>query len=125
MTRFALALCLVGCNVPAVDYLVTDAGQPSTTFRQGLDGYNGTQDTFIDMVQSSTNFGDAINLRWTSENNVHALLRFDGIMDRIPPNATIRDALLVLYVISAGSPSGMLYEITGNWTEATTCSVTE
>jgi hypothetical protein len=121
--RLALgALVVTGCNVPAVDYLVADAGLPSTTFRQGLDGYNGTQDTFIDMAQSSTNFGDAINLRWTLENNVHTLLRFDGIMDRIPPNATIRDALLEIYVINAGSPSGMLYEITGNWTESTTYS---
>ena len=120
MRRALVAIILAACNVPAVDYLPTDAGLPMTTFRNGLDGYTGTQDTFIDAAQPMTGFGDAINLRWSEENSAHTLLQFNGIMDRIPANATIRDALLELYILDAGSPSGMLFEITGTWTEATT-----
>lgn len=118
--RLALAFVLVGCNVPAVDYLVVDAAPPMTTFRDGLDGYGGTQDTFISMATPVTSYGTSQNLLWSMTNNQHTLLRFDGIMDRIPPTATIRDALLELYVLEAGSTSGMLYEIVGNWDESTT-----
>lgn len=120
LALLAVALAVVGCNVPEVDYIVTDGALPSTTFRDGLDGYGGTQDTFIDSMAPMTAQGASQSLQWTTSNNTHALLRFDGIMDRIPATATIRDALLELYIVTPGSPSGMLFEIVGNWDESTT-----
>jgi hypothetical protein len=117
--RALVLLALAGCNVPAVDYIVTDASIPSTKFRQGLDGYGGTLDTIIDSINDVSRGGE-FALQWTTTNSTHALLRFDGIFDRLAPSVTILDAVLELRVVSPGSPSGMLYEITTDWDESVT-----
>jgi hypothetical protein len=120
VVKRALVLALVaGCNVPAVDYILTDASRPSTRFRQGVDGYVGTLDTNIDAVNDVSRGGE-IFLEWSTNNSRHALLRFDGIFDRLGPSVTLDDAILVLRVTAPGSPSGMLYEIIRDWDESTT-----
>ncbi|MFN0250771.1 MAG: hypothetical protein ACKV2T_28080 [Kofleriaceae bacterium] len=119
MIRATLALVLVaGCNVPAVDYIVTDSALPTTTFRWGLDGYNGTLDTTIDTMSGPR--GSDVTLAWTTTNDTHTLIRFDGIFDRLGTSFTVRDAILELNVLGAGSPSGMVYELVGNWNVGTT-----
>lgn len=121
MRRFAqLALVMLGaCNVPEVDYIAIDGGNSnSMVLRQGEAGYMGTQDTYISTVPVPGHGAD-LDMRWSTTDNQYSLIRFDGL-DRIPAGSTIRDALLEIYVLDAGSPSGMIYEVTSSWDESTT-----
>jgi len=120
LALLVVAVAAVGCDVPEVDYIVADAAFPSVDLRQGIDGYAGTVDTYIDSMSPNVPQGSSDNLLWSTSFNAHALLRFENLTDHIPQGSTVRDALLYIYVVTPGSPSGMLYEVTSNWDESTT-----
>jgi hypothetical protein len=92
-------------------------------FQDGLNGYTGTQDTFI-MYNSENNFGirNIIYLKELSgagytDRTANALFSFD--ISAIPANMHITSATLSLYkALETVDPIGSLYKITsGPWVE--------
>lgn len=103
----------------------------TVTFRNGLNSYNSTADTFIRQQNVNQNNGSTEDLRWdTEENGVntpqYSLLRFDDIFgaaqDQIPPGSTISSAMLT-YTVGGDSgavgDNGELHESLVVWDEAT------
>lgn len=115
-----LTCALAACDVPQVDYLLTDAGASVVMLRDGVDGYMGTRDTFISGGMPTTSFGMLEMLQWTTSPESYTLIRFEGIQAAVPAGSVIEDAVLELNVISNGSPSAMLYELGTTWSETTT-----
>lgn len=115
-----LACTVAACDVPQVDYLLTDAGASVVTLRDGVDGYAGTRDTFISGGMPTTSFGMLDMLQWTTTPDSSALIRFEEIQAAVPAGSVIEDAVLELNVIGNGSPSAMLYELATTWSETTT-----
>lgn len=124
----ALVLAAAGCNslLGIEDLTLVDARPPDARVnyevREGVDGYAMTRDTFITDLEATTAHGDAVDLQWSTTNNVHALLRFDDLFGTggIPAGSTIQMAILEVEVIEAGSASGQLYEVASDWDESTT-----
>jgi len=72
-------------------------GPTTITLQEGLDEYAGTADTYIDLGNPDTNWGEADRLRTKTTENADALVRFD--LSGIPAGATITQATLRLYAI--------------------------
>jgi len=104
----------------------------SATFRQGLDGYNGVKDTYIDstvLPWSSVTQQNEIVMRVRQKNVKSALLYFD--VSSIPANATIKSATLKVYASYGSLPNLLLsgYALkkpwdvnTANWWNASSMS---
>jgi hypothetical protein len=102
----------------------------SISFRQGVSGYSGTRDTYVDASAPDTNFGTAA-IGWVdgdrvsggAEQAAQSLIRFDAIFDpgNIPAGAQIESAQLVLHTDSAtDSQTGntiSLYRLLDGWQE--------
>jgi len=95
--------------VPPITGVFT--GEPApivATFRQGLSAYSGCHDTFITSDQPGVTFGTAQNISVDGDSGAatglqaaQALVRFDNLFgptsDRIPTNAVIVSAKLILW----------------------------
>ncbi|OWY63865.1 hypothetical protein B7486_50565, partial [cyanobacterium TDX16] len=122
-----LALFLLGSLMAAPVSGVT------LTFREGLNGYTGTQDTYIqqDPANQGTNNGAALDFGWDGDDpastgfDVDGLIRFDSIFgaggSQIPLGAEITEATLFLTVFNTGDV-GSVRRVLTNWTEASTYS---
>ena len=98
------------------------------SFQEGVNGYSGTQDTYLAQAAAATSHGALDIWRWDSENPAPSaeigLIRFDGIFGngpgQIPLDAEILAASLTLVVAdpSAG-PAGTINEASVAWAEAT------
>ena len=112
---------------------VPPAGIPNV-FRQGIGGYAGAVDTWLDGNNASTVLGAAATFRWDGEDPAggppdYALLRFDNIFGtnpgQLPPNATIVSAQLRYSVSNAANDQGNpanVYEVMVDWDGNTTYS---
>jgi hypothetical protein len=102
----------------------------SISFRQGVSGYTGTRDTYIDASDPDANFGgdatawvDGDRVSGGADQPAQSLIRFDSIFDpgNIPAGAQIESAQLVLHTNSAAnsqSPNTMsLFRLLGGWQE--------
>lgn len=105
------------------------------TFRQGVDGYAGTRDTYLSAAEASTNNaaatglwvdGDASDVAGSQPRQ--ALLQFDGILGsgKIPAGAVIESATLGLRTgttpQSHSADPMTLSRMLGPWTDASTWS---
>jgi hypothetical protein len=95
--------------------------------QQGLDGYQGSDDTFIHSWYPTDNFAYSPTLRLRSLNESSLMLRFD--VSSIPISATVQSAALSIYVYSCSNANGMpvwAYGLTRPWlvTETTWISAT-
>ncbi len=108
------------------------AGPPDTTtfvFRDGLDGYAGTADTYIRQSDPAASFGLLETFIWDTDDppgtgaNTFALLRFDDIIGnvvgQIPPGAAIVSARL-MYEVLDGVGRARVQEVLVDWDESTT-----
>jgi len=106
------------------------AGPTTISFQEGVGGFAGTQDTYVDQTASEAGIGHGSldNWRWDTENPApepeFGLIRFDGIFGsgpgQIPPGSAISSATLRLVVFNAGvSPAGSINESAVVWDEAT------
>ena len=100
-----------------------DAPPPASvtlTFRNGENGYTGTQDAFIRGSNPDTPRGKASLLTWTTKGDKSALVQFDNVFgngpDQVPIGATITSATLTLEVYDDGI-AAEVYEVAVDWTE--------
>ena len=94
MTVF-LVLALLLVLLPASQVMAQEPTTTQVVLQQGLDGYEGTTDTYLDLGNASTVWGAADRLRTKTTENADALLRFD--VSAIPTGSTIQQATLRLY----------------------------
>lgn len=96
----------------------------SISLVEGVDGYAGTVDTWIDGGKPDTNFGSSSSLEIDGDSGVEqSLLRFDQIFGdgagQIPQSSTIQSATLEIEVTNSGDDPN-LYRVLTNWTETDT-----
>ncbi|MFN0069250.1 MAG: DNRLRE domain-containing protein [Limisphaerales bacterium] len=105
------------------------------TFRNGLDGYGGTVDTFLDEAQPDTAFpNDSGNNNSVDAdgNNAtagrpheQALLRFDNIfgggLNQIPAGSVINSATLAIEITNTSNDTqGLFHRMVVSWGDAST-----
>ena len=102
------------------------------TLNQGVNGYTGTQDTFVQQSSPSASNGNRSRIEWDADdpfmsgNEKIGLLRFDGFVglgaDQIPSGATVLSATLSLVVTdgSNGPEGSDLHSVLVDWSESTT-----
>ncbi len=96
----------------------------TTSFQQGVNGYAGTIDTYLEQNAPTANNSAATSLNVDGDEpagtglDVQALLRFDNLfgngVGQIPPGATINSAMLQLQVTNLGN-SLNLHRMLTNW----------
>ena len=96
----------------------------SISLVEGVGGYAGTVDTWIDGGKSDNNFGSSSLLEIDGDSGVEqTLLRFDEIFGngagQIVPGSAIQSATLEINVCNAGDDPN-LHRVLTNWTEADT-----
>lgn len=117
---------------PELTVRILDPGVFSAHFKQGVDGYSGTQDTTLREDEPDTDFGAGVSVEVGGVSDNHALLKFDGLFGsgagQIPTDVgiTILRAELEFLTTEAGDPVN-LHEMLVDWDEdaATWNSLTE
>ena len=90
-----------------------------TVLQQGVSGYTGTTDTYLNAWATTTNYGSAAYLTVRTQDAQVALLRFD-LQGVLPANAQVEQAQLELWVASRSNPSGLearLFQVYRPWEE--------
>ena len=93
-------------------------GQNIVSLQQGVDGYQGTADTYISYWTPGETFGDLANLRVKNDNVLETLLRFD--LGSVPFSSTINQATLRLYAYdraNAATFDAEVYRLLRPWKE--------
>lgn len=80
------------------------AAATTVTLQNGLNGYVGTTDTWLDESSARDNYGGApdLRVRWYDGRNDCSLVRFD-LTGVFPPGAAVLYASLSLYYVTANS----------------------
>ena len=121
-------------SVNFADYALGE-GLSFAAFQEGVAGYAGTQDTWINQQSANTSYGNSGTR--TSDDDVanslfsdyrgQALLRFDGIVGggAIPAGSTVVNATLVLDVVDdidtpLYNPNFIVHPVIRAWDEAST-----
>ncbi len=113
---------------PLGDGAIADGLPITLVFRDGLDGYTGTVDTYLDLGAPDADRHLVETFLWhddtpTTSSQQHGLLRFDAIFGpgAIPAGATIRSAELALVIFDAcGGSAGSVSETTREWASTVT-----
>jgi hypothetical protein len=99
------------------------------TFREGVDGYVGTQDTYAASATASTSFGSSAIVKSDTVDGspagpVHGLLRFDNLFGtgagQIDPAAVLDTALLNVTTTNASANASRFHNMLAAWTESAT-----
>ena len=101
----------------------------TTWLQQGVDGYSGAEDTFIDEWDPASTHGMDAHMNVRVGNVNVSLIRFD-LEGEIPVGAQVIEALLYVYWVDRTNPSDMTVgsyqvyrswdELQANWPRATT-----
>ena len=94
-------------------------GQYTVTLQQGVDGYQGTSDTFISTWSPSSNFNVQASLIVKNDSVYSSLLRFD--VSSIRAGSTLRQATLRLYGYVRNKPNTFeleAYRLLRPWVDA-------
>jgi len=108
-------------NYSNVVSITTADIQPSYTveFQNGVDNYNGTEDSYIASGSTSDNYGSKqyINADGSdgSDGELVSLVKWD--IGRIPSNSTVKAAEIKFDVFNASSGSYRLYAMKARWQE--------
>ncbi len=111
-----------------MDQKLAGGGDVTVTFRNGVNGYTGTVDTFLRAEQPTTSQGANQELQWDLEESganspQFALVRFDGIFGngagQIPSGIFVTSAALTYTVFEAGDGSDV-NEAAVTWDETST-----
>jgi hypothetical protein len=91
----------------------------TVVLQEGLDGYAGTLDAYIDRWEPHRNWSGNGWLMVTESNDRAALIRFD-LADQVPEGATVTGATLELYITERSKPLGQkvaAYAMLRPWAE--------
>jgi hypothetical protein len=102
----------------ALSIVVTGSGGSfNVTLQDGLNGYAGTTDTWLNSDYPTTNYGTGVLAHLQYNTQDRQLHQFN--LSSIPSNATITSATLSFYVyqIDAGTPNVSCYRILKQWDE--------
>lgn len=92
------SVTISGANQTGVDFTATATGG-TVVLQDGLDGYNGVEDTMVRASSADTNYGDHEEIRTVmSGGSVDraSLIRFD--LSGIPTGSTVSNAVLQIYL---------------------------
>ena len=93
------------------------------TFQQGVNGYNGTVDTFLQSSSKNANNKNDTSLGVDSSSAEHSLIRFEDIFGnqagQIALNGTINSAVLEIDVSDSGN-SFKVHQLLQNWADTST-----
>ena len=84
----------------------------STTFQDGLNGYDGTRDTKIKGLEPAINFGSSSSLELDGSPDEALLLKWD--LSSIAPGSLIQSVSLSLNSLSTTSAGYEIYDLTKN-----------
>jgi hypothetical protein len=99
-------------------------GSTSVAIQEGVDGYTGTQDTYVrNGTGTSQGNNTTISFDGSGSSTEQGLIRFDSIFGngpgQIPYGSTINSASLTIYAIEDGTTNPTLHRILGlNWDES-------
>jgi len=93
------------------------SGVQELTLRQGVGGYTGFDDTFLDSWSPEAKRGAEAGLRLRAVNERSILLRAD--LTQLAPGTIIEQAILTLYEVAGGDTpiEGRVYGVLANWDE--------
>lgn len=107
----------------------TRAPAPTVSFQEGVGGYTGTVDAYLNQNAPGTAHGTLDRAEWDSDDppgtglDTIALIRFDNVFGggagQVPIGSQITSATLTLNVINSGN-AGNLYESAVAWNESAT-----
>ncbi len=100
--------------------VIRKPGMPVTvSLQEGVDGYQGTADTFLSAWQPTSNFGKEARIAVRSQGVMNGLLQFD--LSSIPARAPVTGATLHLYRFNRtnGNPMDLeVYGVRRSWQES-------
>jgi len=95
-------------------------GEVTVVLQDGLNGYNGTQDTYLSSYHHSLNFGSTDTLTFGEGGNYGVLVRYAIFQSEggpIPNGATIKSAVVSLYKYSAYDHTFQAHRLLKDWRE--------
>lgn len=104
-------------------YFSSGAGGPTTvSFQDGVDSYNGTRDTYIDSIATTTNYGDGTNTdplySWNIDGDgpeTSILIKWN--ISSISAGSTVTSVNITVTDAGDQSAAYEIYEVLRNWTE--------
>ncbi len=133
-----IALTMPGATLLAMAPTALAQGIEETlVFQQSVNGYNATQDTWIDEDYPNSSYGGA-STKWCDDDTANsiwsdyagqALLRFDDLMGdewwQIPAGSQIVSATLEVHVVEDNdspfwTPTVYVHQVTRDWDEGST-----
>ncbi len=121
----SIAACAYVALAATLTVLPTAATAAVASFQEGVNGYTGTQDTWITEFEGVR--GADPTLLWdgpTGPDSVNPLLRFDNIFGlnpgHVPPGSTIISAMLTLHNAGNFGDAANVHRMLIPWTEADT-----
>ncbi len=116
MNKILLLLFIIPLNLISQNQTIS--------FRDGVDGYNGTVDTYIDNTNPNTPYGTSTGILWDgSPAELTTFIRFDNLFvsqgGPIPNNSYIVSATLTYYVYDAGDDAAVS-EVLLSWDNSLT-----
>jgi len=94
------------------------------TFQQGVAGYAGTVDTYLESEDATADNSTATTLVVDLDPEQHILLRFDNIFGtepgQIPPGASIQSASLEINVTNGSDEGALLHRMLQSWDDTDT-----
>ncbi|MBC7223226.1 MAG: DNRLRE domain-containing protein, partial [Anaerolineae bacterium] len=110
---------------PDISQAMPPPGNPSqdglvqVVLQEGVGGYAGTADTYLNAWSPGSNYGHTSYLAVRTQDAMAALVHFD-LAGVLPANAQVERARLELWVVSQSNASGLeasLYEVLRPWGE--------
>lgn len=100
---------------------VSDGSEPVTVnLQQGLNGYNGAQDSYVASGSAGSNYGNSGTLLADGDDGPNdelvTLLKWD--LSTIPAGATVTAASITLRVFNKSNSDYVLWEQTSGWNES-------
>lgn len=110
--------------IDAIDVIDADRTPRTLIFRDGLDGYTGTLDSYISDNVPGPHGAENVFIWDLVGDEEHALVRFTALFGadamQIPPGSMIMTATLRLVIVEPTANVGMIREVAVSWDEATT-----